>query len=267
MHATSSMSQKGGTSGGKAKENRAVCTLHTTLSTKERIQDGVWDAHHLVIALPILPAYSLLLAAAPVPPSYYPMRHLTRWHGVIWVIRNQWHWVAGGVVGSWWRGSDVTCLGRVVVVVWRRWHGIGGWACHCHWRLVMWHWWESLLASLGGLASLGAGWCGDMTLMEDRGINELTLVWPNIGQSPGCLTAAVLAICSGGGGEKCSTFQCPTDSCRNDRIPAEWHRNPQEWPESAGMASEWLDSSRMAPEWNRNSSHRTSNSLNLPYLI
>jgi len=64
-----------------------------------------------------------------------------------------------------------------------------------------------------------------------------------------------------------STFQCPTDSCRNDRIPAEWHRNPQEWPESAGMARFLQNGTGMAPEWNRNSSHRTSNSLNLPYLI
>ena len=39
-----------------------------------------------------------------------------------------------------------------------------------------------------------------MASLGDGGIDELTLVWPNIGQSPGCSTAAVLAARSGGGG-------------------------------------------------------------------
>ena len=162
MHAISSMSQKGGTSGGKAKENRAVCTLHTTLSMKERIQDGVWDTHHLVIALPILPAYSPLLAAAPVPPFYYLMRHLTWWYGVIWVIRNQWHWVAGGDVAVMWHawaglslssgGDDMALVGRLVIVIGGRWCGIGGkvywhhWVVWHYWGLgdvVTWHWWRT----------------------------------------------------------------------------------------------------------------------------
>ena len=52
------------------------------------------------------------------------------------------------------------------------------------------------------------------------------------------------------------------------------HRFLQEWPDSGGMAPESAgmtgirrNGTGMAPEWNRNSSHRTSNSLNLPYLI
>ena len=40
-----------------------------------------------------------------------------------------------------------------------------------------------------------------MASLGDGGIDELTPVWPNIGQSLGCSTAAVLAACSGGGGE------------------------------------------------------------------
>ena len=39
-----------------------------------------------------------------------------------------------------------------------------------------------------------------MALLGDGGINELTPVWPNIGQSLGCSTAVVLAAHSGGGG-------------------------------------------------------------------
>ena len=123
-----------GTSKGKAKENRAVCTLHATLSTKKRIWNGMWDARHLIIALPILPAYSSLLVAAPVSPSYYPICHLTWWHGVIWVIRNQWHWIAGGC--HWW------------LVTWQ-WCGVLGQGCRCCLEVVMWHWWVGLSLSLG----------------------------------------------------------------------------------------------------------------------
>ena len=44
-----------------------------------------------------------------------------------------------------------------------------------------------------------------MASLGDGGIDKLTLVWPNIGQSPGCPTAVVLAarmvVVGGGGGE------------------------------------------------------------------
>ena len=39
-----------------------------------------------------------------------------------------------------------------------------------------------------------------MASLGDGGIDKLTPVWPNIGQSPGCSTVVVLAACSGGGG-------------------------------------------------------------------
>ena len=39
-----------------------------------------------------------------------------------------------------------------------------------------------------------------MALLGDGGIDKLTPGWPNIGQSLGCSTAAVLAMHSGGGG-------------------------------------------------------------------
>ena len=39
-----------------------------------------------------------------------------------------------------------------------------------------------------------------MASLGDGGIDELTPVWPNIGQSPGCSMVAVLAAHSGGGG-------------------------------------------------------------------
>ena len=48
--------RRGEPPGGKAKENRVACKVHATLLTKERIRDGVWDARHLVVTLPILPA-------------------------------------------------------------------------------------------------------------------------------------------------------------------------------------------------------------------
>ena len=73
----------------------------------------------------------------------------------------------------------------------------------------MWHWWAGLSSSLragdvalvDGFIGIVGGWvmwqCG---VIGDRGIDELTLVWPNIGQSLGCSMAAVLATHSGGGG-------------------------------------------------------------------
>ena len=42
------------------------------------------------------------------------------------------------------------------------------------------------------------------------------------------------------GGVIDSTLQCPTDSVQNPVIPLEWHQNPPEWPESAGMALEFV---------------------------
>ena len=48
------------------------------------------------------------------------------------------------------------------------------------------------------------------------------------------------------------TFQCPTDSCRNDRIPEEWHRNPQEWHRNPRNPQEWDRNPRIPQEWYRN---------------
>ena len=39
-----------------------------------------------------------------------------------------------------------------------------------------------------------------VVLLGDGGVDELTLAWPKSGQSLGCLMAAVVAMCSGGGG-------------------------------------------------------------------
>ena len=61
------------------------------------------------------------------------------------------------------RASDVVLVGRFIGI-------IGGW--------VMWR----------------------RGIIGDGGIDKLTPVWPNIGQSLGCSTAAVLAVQSGGGG-------------------------------------------------------------------
>ena len=90
-----------------------------------------------------------------------------------------------------------------------------GQGCRCHQEVVTWCRWAglSLSSRAGDVALVGRfigviGWFGVVGgqvtwrhgIVGDGGIDDLTPVWPHIGQSPGCSMAVVLAARSGGGG-------------------------------------------------------------------
>jgi hypothetical protein len=135
MHATLSMLQEGGTSGGEAKENRAGCKVHAALSTDDKGKDtrrhvGCTPPRRLPAHPPCSSSPPRSCSGPPILPSYVLFDSVTWHHLGCWEPVTLGCWgaslAAGDMAVTWhaWAGlssssggGDVALVGGLVVVV------------------------------------------------------------------------------------------------------------------------------------------------------